>query len=314
MNLLYCFDENYNRQTFISICSFLEQSEDDLNIYIIHQNPESFKEYEVELRKEKNINLYIFKFMNPNNIKMPIGKGHITEATYYRIFIEQFLPKEVNQILYIDSDIICLKNIESVYKNTFKNLNNSMFCIGAMTGAEKNRDNVELFTNLEIDSLYFNAGVMFIDLKKWKELKLSDKFQEHLLKIKEKIIFHDQDVMNSYLNGEYLQIEEELNFFVNKNTSAERLEQIKENVYLIHYAGSKKPWTFEGSVDKASYYYQNLNIKYLNSYHLISTYKKKDFLLLIMRILNLKILNSPKPLKLIYDSISNLLLNDKEKT
>ena len=53
MNLLYCFDENYNRQTFISICSFLEQSEDDLNIYIIHQNPESFKEYEVELRKEK---------------------------------------------------------------------------------------------------------------------------------------------------------------------------------------------------------------------------------------------------------------------
>ena len=119
--------------------------------------------------------------------------------------------------------------------------------------------------------------------------------------------------MNSYLNGEYLQIEEELNFFVNKNTSAERLEQIKENVFLIHYAGSKKPWTFEGSVDKASYYYQNLNIKYLNSYHLISTYKRKDFLLIIIKILNLKILNSPKPLKLIYDSISNLLLNDKEK-
>ena len=93
--------------------------------------------------------------MNPNNSNMPIGKGHITEATYYRIFIDQLLPKEVKQILYIDSDIICLKNIESVYKNTFKNLNNSMFCIGAMTGAEKNRDNVELFTNLEIDSLYF---------------------------------------------------------------------------------------------------------------------------------------------------------------
>ena len=54
----------------------------------------------------------------------------------------------------------------------------------------------------------------------------------------------------------------------------------------------------KGSVDKASYYYQNLNIKYLNSYHLISTYKRKDFLLLIMRILNLKILNSPKAIKI----------------
>ena len=73
-------------------------------------------------------------------------------------------------------------------KTHLKNLNNSMFCIGAMTGAEKNRDNVELFTNLEIDSLYFNAGVMFIDLKKWKELKLSDKL-EHLLKNKRKNYF-----------------------------------------------------------------------------------------------------------------------------
>ena len=60
MNLLYCFDENYNRQTFISICSFLEQSEDDLNIYIIHQNPESFKEYEVELRKRKKYKFIYF--------------------------------------------------------------------------------------------------------------------------------------------------------------------------------------------------------------------------------------------------------------
>ena len=45
LNLLYCIDENYNKQAYISIASILENTSQEINVYIIHKSPTSFQEY-----------------------------------------------------------------------------------------------------------------------------------------------------------------------------------------------------------------------------------------------------------------------------
>ena len=38
LEVLYCFDENYNKQAFTSIYSLLEKSSEKLNVNIIHKS------------------------------------------------------------------------------------------------------------------------------------------------------------------------------------------------------------------------------------------------------------------------------------
>ena len=56
-NFLYCHDSGYNLQTYVSIFSFLKQMKNsELNIYILHKEPETFNEYKDKLKKFENIN------------------------------------------------------------------------------------------------------------------------------------------------------------------------------------------------------------------------------------------------------------------
>ena len=44
---------------------------------------------------------------------------HVSDATYYRIFITDFIDSELNKILYLDADVICIKT-SRVIKNIRK--------------------------------------------------------------------------------------------------------------------------------------------------------------------------------------------------
>ena len=55
INLLYCFDKNYNYQAFSSIISFLDQSDSELNIYIIHKNLADLENIPKNILSHKNL-------------------------------------------------------------------------------------------------------------------------------------------------------------------------------------------------------------------------------------------------------------------
>ena len=63
LNLLYCIDENYNKQAYISIASILENTSQEINVYIIHKSPTSFQEYRKKLIDSENLNNFsLFEF------------------------------------------------------------------------------------------------------------------------------------------------------------------------------------------------------------------------------------------------------------
>ena len=45
------------------------------------------------------------------------------------------------------------------------------------------QQSVDIFKRLNINDKYFNAGVLVINLKKWKDEKISKKLQEQVKKI-----------------------------------------------------------------------------------------------------------------------------------
>ena len=308
MNLLYCFDKNYNRQAFISISSFIEQNHPQLNVYIIHDDPSTFEFYKKKLLENINLNLKVYHFKKPDKINLPIkDSDHVSEATYYRLFIESYLESDLSEILYVDVDVICLKNMEEIYLETIQQLNESKMCIAAKQNYKRGEGNLDLdkfLNSLNIDSTYFQAGVMFINLNVWKNLNFSESLIAKLAEIRDSIMFWDQDVLNSLVNGSFLPIQENLNY-TSKNTN--NIDDINDQVYLLHYAGSKKPWTITGGVNSISNYYHELNLKLLKSYHIEYSYKKVEFTNLIKMILNKKILQLDSPLRYVLRSLINII-------
>ena len=93
-NLLYCHDEGYNLQTFISINSVLKNSQSSTyDIHIIHENPETFRDYYERLISSPKINeIFLYKFNDNDNFFPNISGKHVSAATY-RLFIENYLQK-----------------------------------------------------------------------------------------------------------------------------------------------------------------------------------------------------------------------------
>ena len=307
-NFLYCFDSNYNVQATVSMLSLLDNVQNKINIFIIHENPKSFHRHLKKIKKNKNLNdIQIYKF-NETKYDFPnLNEAHVTYATYFRVFIEKYLPTNLDYVIYIDADILCLKNPEIEIKQVISKLKVSNFPLAGLTEAK--RENAEeYFKNLGIkNDQYFNAGLIIIDYKKWLENNLTDNLLDLMKKRYTKIIYWDQDLLNLFFDGNYLEMSKSLNFSPPESVHTKMLND-ENQICFLHYSGSKKPWYFENVFLELSNYYQMAYKKYFqNKFHATLKLKKHEIrpLLLILKSLNINIADK---FKFIYAIIKSNLL------
>ena len=110
MNLLYCLDSNYNIQGLNSINSILDKVNKKLNFYIIHNSPYKFEQMVKKLSSYKEHNFNFYQFDNQRKNFPKVKNSHVSDATYYRLFISDYLPNNLEFITYIDADILCFKD------------------------------------------------------------------------------------------------------------------------------------------------------------------------------------------------------------
>ena len=308
INLLYCFDSGYDKQTFVSIYSILSKIEETVvNIFIIHKNPETFEKYRLEILKNKKIgNIEIYQFDKNISNYPNLSKKHVSEATYYRLFISDYLPDNLEEVIYIDSDVYCLSAPDSIFKNTFKNMKLENRTIGVSTEIIKESPDHDLFKNLKMDqSKYFNAGVMFIDYKKWLERTSVHDFLNLVKTYANKIIFWDQDILNKKFDGDYFEIDEGLNY---RNLDKIEFPNNNKSIVLLHYVGNQKPWSIEGGFqDRSKIYFEYYQKAFNKKYHFeIKKNRVNSMSQLMKHIFTLNFLNAKYPSIYIFESLKTI--------
>ena len=273
LNFLYCFDQNYNIQALVSIYSLLENITEKINIHIIHKEPETFSRYYKKINGHQNIANFNIRKFDVSNFNFPnIEKAHVSEATYYRFFIETFIDEKIDNLIYLDSDIVCVNNPLNEIKTTINELNNSDLIISAKSELQSLSENLELKSGK-----YFNAGVMIIKTTEWNRKNLQDELTNLTEQHKEKLQFWDQDVLNIYFDGKYLELSKHLNSTLDMKPfeKISTFDSIETNeIKLIHYVGKFKPWSLRGIVNKKSEFYQNYYRElFSEKYHLKSSRK-----------------------------------------
>ena len=300
-NFLYCFDEGYNTQTLASVYSISKSIENaNISIYVIHKNPETFYSYAEKIEKFKNINkVKIFKFEKDLSDYPNLKNTHVSEATYYRLFISDYISDEIDHLIYLDSDVFCINNPEYILDYKVNELINSSHTISVTTELFKNSKNQEIFNKLNLKKeKYFNAGVMLIDYKKWVDSININKLLTLLEESKNEIDNWDQDLLNKVFDGNYLELTDFLNFRINSHVKKIFYE---ESSFFVHFAGNHKPWTLEGALDDgSSIYFDLLSELQIKPYDIkLKTRKFKSFIRLLQYIITLKIFRSNNPYHLL---------------
>jgi lipopolysaccharide biosynthesis glycosyltransferase len=189
-----------------------------------------FKYYKIDYGKIKNA---------------PIS-NHISLASYNRIFLSTVISNKIDKILYLDCDLVVLKDIQSFYE-----FNLDDYYLGAVREIVNEEAKQRLELGEEFN--YFNAGVQIVNLKKWRQDKFEDILIDFILNKTEKIVYHDQDTMNYCARGKWLELSYHHNathffYFSHKYSSSyfgisdPLYEDIKTNPIVVHYTSQSKPW------------------------------------------------------------------------
>jgi len=188
----------------------------------------------------------------PAGTKLPLDQSSWPLNIYMRLFIPFFIPADTEKVLYLDVDMIVLKDISTLWQ---ADLGNNI--IAAVMDP-----NVRTFDNswggvLNYQSLgfpgntrYFNTGLLFIDLPKWRENNTTQKILDCINRNKKFANFPDQYGLNIVLANRWQPIDSRWNHFATTHT---------DDPFIIHFV-QRKPIYKTYSNNMA---YRNLFYHYL---------------------------------------------------
>lgn len=316
INFVVCFDENYNDVAYLFLHTLLKSVSEKINIYIVHQDPSSFEHIREKICLYDNLNnLDIFKFDSDLSEIQDTLYGHISEATYYRLFLNKYLPNDLDYILYVDADIICYRDPIPLIKEEIEKLSKSKYIISARTEVLREKEIEPHWERLGLKGdRYFNAGVLCINYKEWLKKDIFQILLKDVTKKKDKLLYWDQDLLNIVFDDKYIELNKSLNFevYITKdNVNKSIIEHLGQDnldtMSFIHYQGSMKPWTVRAAFNKRSIFYHDAYYELFNKkYNIVNTWKINTITQLFKGIFKLYIKNLRYPLSFIYIVILSL--------
>lgn len=198
---------------------------------------------------------------------------NIPIESYFRLFLPEVLPDNVEQIIYLDGDIIVEGDIEELWNIPIGE--HALMAVSEMFHeAHYVSSPLALHTfkklNIPEKSKYFNAGVLKINIKKWKENNIAKRIIDYLIENKDEVLWHDQDGLNAVLWNDWGELPSEWNVmtalfreedFARIDMSKETACYIMKNPKIIHYTNSKeKPWkeTCTNPLKDRYFFYANM--------------------------------------------------------
>jgi len=159
------------------------------------------------------------------------GHDHVSVASYYRLYIAEALPENVEHAVYFDADILVVDTVDDLL------LYRAEKPLAAVRHYSA-KDEVRLWGDCGGD--YFNAGILIMNLAALRECDAVERYERILLEENERILWHDQDVLNIAHRDEW----EALAYYYNVNRSVIQAFGVKElnGVRIVHYDGWDKPW------------------------------------------------------------------------
>ncbi|GLI55163.1 general stress protein A [Propionigenium maris DSM 9537] len=237
MNLVFVINEKneYARHLGVVMSSILNNTNEFCKFWILYDNLSSESMIKLEKISKKNNSEINFIKINREKIKsLPIDeRSYIDLVTYARLLAPEIL-KDEDKALYLDCDLVVLKDIKELYGLEFNGKS-----LVAVTDGERDQNRGKKRLDLKEEDSYFNAGVLLMNLEKLRENNKFQKAVEFAATTDKVLELNDQDALNAVLYDDFREGGKSWNY---THGNSEELRLKKSEVGIIHYTGSIKPW------------------------------------------------------------------------
>lgn len=270
INIVFASDNNYAQHTAVAMASVLVNTKvpQRIQFYLIDDEIQpGNKEKITKTVQNLGGNIEFIKIKN-SRLEDCYVSGELSRASYFRLDIANILDKSIEKIIYLDCDLLVYDDIEKMWQLDMGGKPVAATCDLGIMASARVRKQKNKFIGLPFDAPYFNAGVLIMDLKKWRDGNYAEAIIA--LATQNKYPNHDQDALNKFFMNNWQEIPLRwdvippvFNLFlkiVTKPDLRKKAIEAKLNPAIFHYAGGYKPWEYEihdGFNDK---YYEYLKL------------------------------------------------------
>lgn len=241
--IFFATDDNYVPFLGVAIKSLLQNASTKY-FYNIHILTEGLLDENIEVLKKmktQNSEIFICNLANEiSRVKDSMDatlRDYYTTSIFYRIFIARLFP-QYDRAIYLDCDICVVDDISKMFFTQIGDNILGAIVDGIVSHTPVLHDYVKNAVGVDSDK-YFNSGVLLINLKKYRDCRIEERFISLMMKYNFQTIAPDQDYLNVLCKDRVFYFEEGWD----KMSIDENLEG---QLHLIHYNMFKKPWLFEG--------------------------------------------------------------------
>jgi lipopolysaccharide biosynthesis glycosyltransferase len=235
-------DANYVPYLGVMMYSLLKNSKNPSNKYfhIIDGGINSIDRVRmIELAGTYGANIE-FLSIDESKYRHLIVYSHWTHTVYYRLSLPELL-ENLDRVLYLDSDIICLRDIDEIY---------DMELDGKLIGAVQDMGNIDLsYLGVEDPQKCLNSGVLLMDMAAWRKQGVADDINEFITNKADKIRMPDQDILNAVLHTKWKDLGPRANMQLHQFSIWKRLFcDLPDTTIVLHFTSSNKPLNSFGTI------------------------------------------------------------------
>ena len=221
---------------------------DDVTIHLVHNSlkPRTVKrlqkiadKYKVEL-DFKQIDTDILK-----DCYFDKSKHYGDIMMFARLLLSSVLP-DLDKIIYLDCDIVVLKDLQSLW-------NLDISDVAVAMAPDLSFEDKRSLNRLGITTGYYlNSGVILMNLDYWRKHDVQNRLLSFIMEKGDKLIYNDQDALNSVLQNERKELHIKYNFSyyyfhrligVLYKEKIHEIIEARDNPIIFHYFGPLKPWS-----------------------------------------------------------------------
>jgi lipopolysaccharide biosynthesis glycosyltransferase len=243
-------DAAFAMPTAVTLRSLISRGGGPFRITVIHDSLDAESRERI-LRSLPNSD-HELKFVDSTPFVINRSRSnHLPVATYFRLFMEDVLPNSQGRVLYLDVDVLVRRDLTPLWDleiqdNVVAAVQSVHYPFAATRGAVNDWRNL----GLAPDARFFNAGMMLVDLERWR---LAGVKQSALRYLESDSLGAgaDQEALNVVLSGQWQALAPTWNqqtpllsdhHGAHLIFSEQAIEEARTDPAIVHFQTRPKPW------------------------------------------------------------------------